>query len=243
MSANTLSIRHISKSYNKRCVVADASFEISCGEIVGLLGPNGAGKTTCFYIASGLLKADSGKVILDEQDITKLPIDKRAILGLGYLPQEASIFRTMTVAQNIMAVLQMRSELTKSDRSELLAKILAEFKIQHIQDSLGVSLSGGERRRVEVARIIAMSPKFVLLDEPFAGVDPIAVADLQQLIFGLKNKNIGVLITDHNFREMLDTCDKSYVLSDGHIIAHGSKTDILNNTQVKEKYLGNTKVL
>ena len=239
MFKHCLVIQNISKSYRKRCVVDSVSFEVCSGEIVGLLGPNGAGKTTCFYIVSGLLRADSGCVELDQHDISHLPIDKRAKLGLAYLPQEPSIFRTLSVADNIMAVLESHQGWNKLKRQARLKEILTEFHLEHITHSMGISLSGGERRRVEVARIIAMSPKFILFDEPFAGVDPIVVSDLQQLIYGLKDKGIGILITDHNFREMLDTCCRTYVLSDGHIIAHGDKKTILSCQKVKKNYLGN----
>ncbi len=238
--SHSLSIKNISKSYGGRMVVQDVSFEVKSGEIVGLLGPNGAGKTTCFYITSGLLKPNSGLVDLNNQDISHLPIDKRAELGLAYLPQEPSIFRGLSVSDNIMAVLEIRKDWNKNKQQRRLKEILAEFRIEYIAHTMGLSLSGGERRRVEVARIIAMNPKFILLDEPFAGVDPIAVGDLQQLIFNLKDKGIGVLITDHNFREMLDTCCRTYVLSDGHIIAHGDKQAILSCPKVKENYLGHT---
>ncbi|SMN16449.1 Lipopolysaccharide ABC transporter, ATP-binding protein LptB [uncultured Candidatus Thioglobus sp.] len=215
-----------------------ASFFIQSGEIVGLLGPNGAGKTTCFYMACGLVSADKGQVFIDNENISNMPMHKRSKLGLGYLPQEPSIFRKLSVEDNIMAVLELNSALDKPQRKHRLEELLAEFHIEHIRHLDGVSLSGGERRRVEIARALAMDPKFILLDEPFAGVDPISVGDIQQIIYHLKTKGIGVLITDHNYREMLDTCDHSYVLHAGKIIAQGDKRTILDNTEVKKVYLG-----
>lgn len=234
---HSLNVSNISKSYSGRDVVSNVSFFVQSGEVVGLLGPNGAGKTTCFYIACGLVKTDSGQVVLNNHRIDHLPMHKRAKLGLGYLPQEPSIFRKLSVEDNIMAVLELNN-LDKSARKEQLESLLAEFNIQHIRHLDGLSLSGGERRRVEIARALAMSPKFVLLDEPFAGVDPISVGDIQQIIYHLKDKGIGVLITDHNYREMLDTCDHSYVLHSGAIIAEGNKEEILDNDRVREVYLG-----
>ncbi len=238
MSSNTLSIQNISKSYSGRDVVNDVSFFVQSGEVVGLLGPNGAGKTTCFYIACGLVKANSGKVYLNNKRIDHLPMHKRADLGLGYLPQEPSIFRKLSVENNIMAVLELNFSLDKIQRISRLEELLAEFNIEHIRHIDGISLSGGERRRVEIARALAMNPKFVLLDEPFAGVDPISVGDIQKIIYHLKDKDIGILITDHNYREMLDTCDHSYVLHNGTIIAQGNKEQILYNEKVREVYLG-----
>ncbi len=235
--SNNLNVQSISKSYKKRQVVKSVSFELNSSQVVGLLGPNGAGKTTCFYIASGLLRADKGKVLLNGNNITRLPIDKRALLGIGYLAQEASIFRYLSVEKNILAALEAL-KLKRTCRYNRLEEILSEFKLDHIRHNNGISLSGGERRRVEIARIIAINPKFILLDEPFAGVDPIAVKVLQRLIAKLVEQNIGVLITDHNFREMLDICDKNYVLSDGEIIANGDKKTILQCPQVKQSYLG-----
>lgn len=219
-------------------MVSNASFFVQSGEVVGLLGPNGAGKTTCFYIACGLVKADAGKVILNDQRIDNLPMHKRAKLGLGYLPQEPSIFRKLSVENNIMAVLEFNDDLNKAAKKERLEDLLTEFHIGHIRHLDGLSLSGGERRRVEIARALAMDPKFVLLDEPFAGVDPISVGDIQQIIYHLRGKGIGVLITDHNYREMLDTCNHSYVLYSGAIIAEGDKEQILDNDKVREVYLG-----
>jgi len=238
MSSETLSVKNIRKKYARREVVSDVSFEVKGGEIVGLLGPNGAGKTTCFYIACGLIRADKGQVFIGNKKVSKLPMHKRAKLGLGYLPQEPSIFRKLSVEDNIMAVLELNEGLDKSQKLHKLEELLAEFHIEHIRHIQGLSLSGGERRRVEIARALAIDPKFILLDEPFAGVDPISVGDIQQIIYHLKDKGIGVLITDHNYREMLDTCDHSYVLHDGVIIASGNKENILANEDVKKVYLG-----
>ncbi len=238
MQDNTLTVTNIRKKYARREVVSDVSFEVKTGEIVGLLGPNGAGKTTCFYIACGLVRADKGQVFIDHYKVSKMPMHKRAKLGLGYLPQEPSIFRKLSVEDNIMAVLELNKALAKKDRKHRLEELLAEFHIEHIRHIDGLSLSGGERRRVEIARALAMDPKFVLLDEPFAGVDPISVGDIQQIIYHLKDRGIGILITDHNYREMLDTCDHSYVLHNGVIIAQGNKQDILDNNEVKKVYLG-----
>ena len=242
MPSNTLTVKNIIKKYARRQVVSDVSFEVKSGEIVGLLGPNGAGKTTCFYIACGLVKADKGQVFIDGIKVSKMPMHKRSKLGLGYLPQEPSIFRKLSVEDNIMAVLELNPALDKAKRGHRLEELLAEFHIEHIRHIDGLSLSGGERRRVEIARALAMNPKFVLLDEPFAGVDPISVGDIQQIIFHLKSKGIGILITDHNYREMLDTCDHSYVLHAGSIIAQGDKQTILNNSEVKKVYLGESNV-
>lgn len=233
-----LTVTNISKKYARRKVVSDVSFEVKLGEIVGLLGPNGAGKTTCFYIACGLVRADKGEVFINNVKVSKMPMHKRAKLGLGYLPQEPSIFRKLSVEDNISAVLEFNTTLNKTQRKYRLDELLSEFNIEHIRHINGLSLSGGERRRVEIARALAMDPKFVLLDEPFAGVDPISVGDIQQIIFHLRDKGIGVLITDHNYREMLDTCDHSYVLHAGSIIAKGDKQTILNNAEVKKVYLG-----
>ncbi len=235
---HSLNVTNISKSYSGREIVSDVSFFVQSGEIVGLLGPNGAGKTTCFYIACGLVKTDSGQVILNNHKVDHLPMHKRAKLGLGYLPQEPSIFRKLSVEDNIMAVLELNQDLDKATKKRRLEELLEEFNIGHIRKINGLSLSGGERRRVEIARALAMNPKFILLDEPFAGVDPISVGDIQQIIFHLKSKGIGILITDHNYREMLDTCDHSYVLHGGSIITEGSKEQILNNDKVREVYLG-----
>ncbi len=235
---HSLNVSNISKSYSGRDVISGISFFVQSGKIVGLLGPNGAGKTTCFYIACGLIKADSGEVTLNNNRIEHLSMYKRAKLGLGYLPQEPSIFRKLSVENNIMAVLEFNKALDKDAKRDRLEELLEEFNIGHIRDFDGLSLSGGERRRVEIARALAMDPKFILLDEPFAGVDPISVNDIQKIIFHLKSKSIGILITDHNYREVLDTCDHSYVLHDGAIITEGNKEQILNNDRVREVYLG-----
>jgi lipopolysaccharide export system ATP-binding protein len=233
-----LSVTDISKSYKLRKVVKTLSVEIKSGEVVGLLGPNGAGKTTAFYMIVGLVSADTGKILLDGQDLTPLPMHRRARLGLGYLPQEASIFRKLSVEDNIMAILENRDDLEQSSREEELDKLLDELHISHVRTSLGISLSGGERRRVEIARALAANPSFVLLDEPFAGVDPISVIDIQRIIRHLSERDIGVLITDHNVRETLGICGRAYILSDGSLIAEGSPADILANQHVREVYLG-----
>ncbi|CAN0597712.1 unnamed protein product [Ectocarpus sp. 12 AP-2014] len=230
---------NLAKSYKQKKVVIDVSLEIRSGEIVGLLGPNGAGKTTCFYMIVGLVPADHGRITIDSQDITPLPMHGRARKGIGYLPQEASVFRKLTVRDNIMAILETRKDLSKADRDAKLEELLEEFHITHIRDSVGMALSGGERRRVEIARALAMEPAFILLDEPFAGVDPISVSDIKQIIRHLRDKGIGVLITDHNVRETLDICENAYIVSGCHIIASGNSSEILANQQVKEVYLGN----
>ena len=214
------------------------SLEIRSGEIVGLLGPNGAGKTTCFYMIVGLVPADRGRITIDSRDITPLPMHGRARQGIGYLPQEASVFRKLSVRDNIMAILETRPGLGKAEREKKLEGLLEEFHITHIRDSVGMALSGGERRRVEIARALAMEPAFILLDEPFAGVDPISVSDIKHIIRHLRDKGIGVLITDHNVRETLDICENAYIVSGGHIIASGNADAILANQQVKEVYLG-----
>ena len=230
---------NLAKSYKQKKVVIDVSLEIRSGEIVGLLGPNGAGKTTCFYMIVGLVPADNGRITIDNQDITPLPMHGRARKGIGYLPQEASVFRKLTVRDNILAILETRRELKRTDREAKLEELLEEFHITHIRDSVGMALSGGERRRVEIARALAMEPAFILLDEPFAGVDPISVSDIKHIIRHLRDKGIGVLITAHNVRETLDICENAYIVSGGHIIASGNSDDILANQQVKEVYLGN----
>lgn len=235
---SVLSAKHLAKSYKKRTVVHDVSVRIESGQIVGLLGPNGAGKTTCFYMIVGLVRSDNGTISIDEQDVTFLPMHGRAKAGIGYLPQEASIFRKMTVSENILSILEIRPDLSKEQRITEMESLLKEFNITHIRDSLGMSLSGGERRRVEIARALATNPKFILLDEPFAGVDPISVSDIKQIIYHLKNKGIGVLITDHNVRETLDICEKAYIVNSGKIIAEGDAETVLNNETVKEVYLG-----
>jgi len=234
----TLEARNLAKSYSKRAIVKDVNIHIKAGQVVGLLGPNGAGKTTCFYMIVGLVQADRGQIFINQEDISNQPIHGRAREGIGYLPQEASVFRKLSVAQNILAILQTQKHLTKNQRQDKVELLLKEFNISHIRDSLGMSLSGGERRRVEIARALASEPQFILLDEPFAGVDPISVKDIKQIIEQLKNKGIGVLITDHNVRETLDICDRAYIVSEGYILAHGSSQDILANQQVKEVYLG-----
>jgi|SRR5690554_194615 len=234
----TLTAHNLAKSYKQRQVVADVSLSVSSGEIVGLLGPNGAGKTTCFYMIAGLVKADKGRVTLNEQDLTHLPIHGRARAGIGYLPQEASVFRKLSVADNILAILQTRRDLNRQQQLQQLEQLLQEFHITHIRDNLGMSLSGGERRRVEIARALATNPAFILLDEPFAGVDPISVSDIQQIVRHLKDRGIGILITDHNVRETLGICEKAYIVSEGHIIAEGSSEQVLANQKVRKVYLG-----
>lgn len=236
--SRTLKAQHLAKSYDGRQIVKDVSMQVSSGEIVGLLGPNGAGKTTCFYMIVNLVQADKGQILIDDEDISHLAMHGRAQKGIGYLPQEASIFRKLSVSDNIMAILETRSDLNKETRLQALEQLLDEFHIQHIRNSLGMALSGGERRRVEIARALAAEPAFILLDEPFAGVDPISVADIMAIIKQLKERNIGVLITDHNVRETLAICEKAYIVGGGHIIAEGSAEEILSNEQVKDIYLG-----
>jgi len=234
----TLKAEHLAKSYNGRKVVSDVSLEVQSGKIVGLLGPNGAGKTTSFYMIVGLVARDEGKITIDETDISLQPMHNRSRMGIGYLPQEASIFRKLSVHDNLMAVLQTRKELSKAERQDKLEELLDEFNIQHIRNSLGMALSGGERRRVEIARALAANPKFILLDEPFAGVDPISVIDIKKIIEHLRDRGLGVLITDHNVRETLDVCEHAYIVSQGHLIAHGTPSDVLNDEHVKRVYLG-----
>ena len=228
----------IRKSYKMLDVVKGISFEINSGEVVGLLGPNGAGKTTAFYIIVGLITSDNGSVSLNDRDITDLSMQQRANLGLGYLPQEASIFRKLTVEENILSILEYQKDLNHSEREQKLNHLLEELHIDHVKSSLGINLSGGERRRVEIARALAAKPTFILLDEPFAGVDPISVLDIQRIIKHLKDQNIGVLITDHNVRETLGICERAYILNEGDLIASGSPEQILSNNHVKEVYLG-----
>lgn len=235
---NVLKIEHLQKSYKERLVIKDINIEIKQGEVVGLLGPNGAGKTTSFYMIVGLIKADNGKIFLNNKDITAFPMHDRAKMGIGYLPQEASIFRNMSVEDNIYSILEI-VEKNKKERIKKLKNLIDEFSIGHIRKSMGISLSGGERRRVEIARALASNPSFILLDEPFAGIDPIAVNDIMHIITQLKNKGIGVLITDHNVRETLAIVDRAYIVYDGKILTSGNKNDILNNDKVKEVYLGN----
>ena len=233
-----LSALNLAKSYKGRRVVIDVSMEVNSGQIVGLLGPNGAGKTTCFYMIAGLVENDTGRVLIDDKDLTGLPIHGRARAGIGYLPQEASVFRKLTVANNILAILETRKELNRKQRLARMEALLEEFHITHIRDSLGMALSGGERRRVEIARALATEPQFILLDEPFAGVDPISVGDIKNIIKHLKERGIGVLITDHNVRETLSICEKAYIVSEGHIIAEGDANTVLANQRVREVYLG-----
>jgi len=234
----TLSAHNLIKSYKSRTVVDDVSFEVNSGEVVGLLGPNGAGKTTSFYMVVGLVQTDSGNVCLDNQDITRMPMHARAQQGLGYLPQEASIFRKLSVEDNILAVLETKKELSKDQRQGKLNALIDDLQIDHIRKNIGLSLSGGERRRVEIARALATQPAFILLDEPFAGVDPISVIEIQKIIKHLIERNIGVLITDHNVRETLGICNRAYILSNGKIIADGQPDEILSNEEVREVYLG-----
>ena len=233
-----LKAQNISKSYKLLEVVKDISLEINSGEVVGLLGPNGAGKTTAFYIIVGLVMADKGSIFLDDKDITQLNMHKRAGLGLGYLPQEASIFRKLTVEENILSILEYQSHLTQPEREQKLEQLIEELHISHVKKNLGINLSGGERRRVEIARALAADPRFILLDEPFAGVDPISVLDIQRIIKHLKDQDIGILITDHNVRETLGICERAYILNEGSLIASGAPDEILKNDYVKEVYLG-----
>ncbi len=233
-----LTASNLAKSYRGRAVVRNVSLEVSSGQIVGLLGPNGAGKTTCFYMIVGIITADRGSIAIDGQDLTALPMHGRARRGIGYLPQEASIFRRLSVAENIMAILESRSDLNRYQRREKMEQLLEEFHITHIRTSLGMSLSGGERRRAEIARALAIEPDFILLDEPFAGVDPVSVNDIKQIIEHLQSRGIGILITDHNVRETLDICEKAYIVGEGHIIATGTAEDILADDQVRQVYLG-----
>ncbi|MBB5188141.1 MULTISPECIES: LPS export ABC transporter ATP-binding protein [Zhongshania] len=233
-----LQASNLAKAYKGREIIKDVSLTISSGEIVGLLGPNGAGKTTCFYMIVGIVNADRGTIRLDDRDLTKLSINGRAKNGVGYLPQEASIFRKLTVADNIMAILETRKDLNRAQRKEKLEALLQEFHITHIRKSMGMALSGGERRRVEIARALATEPSFILLDEPFAGVDPISVNDIQNIVKHLQARGIGVLITDHNVRETLDICDKAYIVGEGRIVAEGDANTVLSNQIVRDIYLG-----
>ena len=234
----TLQARNLAKAYGKRPVVKDVSISVKQGEIVGLLGPNGAGKTTCFYMIIGLVAQDMGSITIDGDDITALPMHGRARRGLGYLPQEPSIFRKLSVEDNILAILETRKELNRKQRIQRADELMREFHVSHLAKNQGMSLSGGERRRVEIARALAADPQFILLDEPFAGVDPISVTDIKQIIRHLRDSGIGVLITDHNVRETLDICEHAYIIGEGHVIAEGTTSDILNNTQVRKTYLG-----
>lgn len=235
---SSLKAQHLAKRYGKKSVVHDVSLEVASGEIVGLLGPNGAGKTTCFYMIIGLVGQDGGRVYIDGEDITGLPMHGRARRGLGYLPQEPSIFRQLSVSDNILAILETRSDLDRRGRHTELERLLQEFHITHIANSTGLSLSGGERRRVEIARALAAKPQFILLDEPFAGVDPISVNDIKQIIRHLSEQGIGVLITDHNVRETLDICNRAYIVGEGVVIAAGSAAEVLSNQRVRATYLG-----
>jgi len=226
------------KEYRTKLAVENVSISVTSGEIVGLLGPNGAGKTTCFYMVVGLLRADAGAIYLDDKELTHAPVHQRAKAGIGYLPQEASVFRTLSTADNLRAILELRQDLNKTQRRELMNELLVEFNLTGVRDSLGQSLSGGERRRLEIARALASEPRFMLLDEPFAGVDPISVSDIKSEIRDLKDRGIGVLITDHNVRETLDICDRAYIVHEGHIIAEGNVDAILSNETVRQVYLG-----
>jgi len=233
-----LKAENLKKTYKGKSVINDISLSVEHGEIVGLLGPNGAGKTTCFYLILGLVNQNSGKVSIDGDDLTRLPIHGRARKGVGYLPQDPSIFKNLNVEENILAVIETQKSISPKERINLLENLLAEFNIVHIRKSLGITLSGGERRRVEIARALASNPKFILLDEPFAGVDPISVNDIKKVINQLKSRGIGILITDHNVRETLDICERAYIIGEGRVIAEGTSNDILNNKKVKEIYLG-----
>ena len=228
----------IAKSYKKRQVIKSVSLQLKPGEVVGLLGPNGAGKTTCFYMIVGLIPCDSGSITVNGVDATKYAMHERARLGLGYLPQEASVFRKLTVKQNILAVLELRKDLSTEERKNKCLELMEELSIEHVKNQLGISLSGGERRRVEIARSLAMEPEYILLDEPFAGVDPVSVIDIQKIVFHLKSKNIGVLITDHNVRETLGICDRAYILNDGKMLTEGKPEQIIANSDVRRVYLG-----
>jgi lipopolysaccharide export system ATP-binding protein len=233
-----LRIEHLRKKYKSREVVKDVSLTISRGEVVGMLGPNGAGKTTSFYMIVGLIPVDGGQILLDDQNITKQAVHARAKLGISYLPQEASIFRKLTVEQNIMAILELRDDLNAVARQDKLEQLLEEFRISHIRNSLGMSLSGGERRRAEIARALAADPLFILLDEPFAGVDPISILDVKRIIHHLRQRNIGILITDHNVRDTLNICERAYIVNEGKIICEGNPETILMNKEVRSVYLG-----
>ncbi|EAQ98996.1 LPS export ABC transporter ATP-binding protein [Congregibacter litoralis] len=234
----TLTARSLAKAYRGRAVVKDVSIEVQSAQVVGLLGPNGAGKTTCFYMIVGIVASDGGDILIDDESITALPMHERARRGIGYLPQEASIFRRMSVGDNILSILETRKDLSRAERRTRRDELLEEFHVGHLRDSLGQALSGGERRRVEIARALAMEPKFILLDEPFAGVDPISVGDIKNIIRHLQTRGIGVLITDHNVRETLDICETAFIVGEGHIIAQGSPQDVLENAKVRKTYLG-----
>lgn len=235
---SSLSANQLGKNYKQRKVVQDVSLSITAGEIVGLLGPNGAGKTTSFYMIVGLVAPDSGEVFIDDLNITALPMHERARMGIGYLPQEKSIFRKLSVRENVLSILELRRDLKKKERLQILDELLQEFHIEHLRDVQAVSLSGGETRRVEIARALAIDPKFILLDEPFAGIDPISVIDIKRIITHLRDRGIGVLITDHNVRETLDICKRAYIVSEGKIIADGAPKEILSHKKVRDVYLG-----
>jgi lipopolysaccharide export system ATP-binding protein len=235
---NKLSVQNLEKQYKHRKVVNNISLSISSDEIIGLLGPNGAGKTTCFYMIVGLVASDAGKIYLNDNEITALAMHARAKLGISYLPQEASIFRKLTVADNILAILQLREDLDKRRQQQILDDLLQEFHLEHLRNNLGISLSGGERRRVEIARALAIEPKFILLDEPFAGIDPISIVDIKRIIMQLHDRGLGILITDHNVKETLNICNRAYIVNDGRIIAEGGAQEILKNKKVREVYLG-----
>ncbi|MFI0488027.1 MAG: LPS export ABC transporter ATP-binding protein [Yersinia sp. (in: enterobacteria)] len=228
----------LAKAYKGRKVVENVSLSVASGEIVGLLGPNGAGKTTTFYMVVGIVQRDAGRIMIDDEDISLLPLHERARRGIGYLPQEASIFRRLSVFNNLMAVLEIRKDISAEQRHERADELMEEFHISHLRDNLGQSLSGGERRRVEIARALAANPKFILLDEPFAGVDPISVIDIKKIIEHLRDSGLGVLITDHNVRETLDVCERAYIVNQGHLISHGTPQEILADEHVKRVYLG-----
>lgn len=233
-----LTARNLAKAYRGRAVVKDVSLAVESAQVVGLLGPNGAGKTTCFYMIVGIVAADAGAIEIDGSSITGMAMHERARRGIGYLPQEASIFRRMSVGDNILSILETRKDLKRKERLQRRDELLEEFHVSHLRDSLGQALSGGERRRVEIARALAMEPQFILLDEPFAGVDPISVGDIKNIIRHLQSRGIGVLITDHNVRETLDICETAYIVGEGHIIAEGTPQDVLNNAKVRKVYLG-----
>ena len=242
-NSSRLEARHLKKAYGSRKVVHDVSVQVAKGEVVGLLGPNGAGKTTSFYMIVGLVRADGGQILIDGQDVTRMPIHKRARMGLSYLPQEASIFRKLSVAENVRAILELQTDdqghaLSNAEIEQKLDALLADLRVDHLRDSPAVALSGGERRRVEIARALATDPRFILLDEPFAGIDPIAVIEIQRIIAFLKQRGIGVLITDHNVRETLGICDHAFIISDGHVLAQGTPEEIVANADVRRVYLG-----
>ncbi|MGI9305462.1 MAG: LPS export ABC transporter ATP-binding protein [Gammaproteobacteria bacterium] len=235
---SVLRAQNLVKAYKGRAVVNGVSLHVERGEVVGLLGPNGAGKTTCFYMIVGLVASDRGSILLDHKDITSLPMHARARLGIGYLPQEASVFRKLSTADNVLAVLETRKSLRAAERAEMLENLLEELQVSHLRDSQGISLSGGERRRVEIARALAMEPDFILLDEPFAGVDPISVLEIQRIVAHLRDRGIGVLITDHNVRETLGICGRAYILTDGKLMSEGTPEHVLQDERVREVYLG-----